>query len=184
MTSPRSSISLAILAAVLFGTSAQNASSQPINPQVYKAEFDKVRKDAEAVARVRVLAAVCTEKSDEGGKKGSVVLQVTLQVLEAEKGPLQKNQVIVISHKVNLPSGPGPGSYGYMGAIRRVPFTPGVKGDVALKWDNERRSYGVVAGWVAEPNGSPAAIPTEVGKAFVAGDSAAVKKDPPAPPQP
>src|SRR5262249_15418602 len=131
-------------------------------------EFDKARQDAEVVAHVRVLAAVCAETAGEG-KARSVTLQVSLQVLDAEKGPLKKNDVVVIKHKVNPPSGPGPGSYGYMGAVRRFPFTPGVKGDVALRWDKEARGYSAVAGWVAEPNNAP--IPTEVGKAFVAGDS-------------
>ena len=71
------------------------------------------------------------------------------------------------------PSGPGPGSYGYMGAVRRFPFTPGVQGSVALNWDKESRRYTNVAGWVPTPNN--AAIPTEVGKAFVAGDTAPAK---------
>src|SRR5262249_21367545 len=103
------------------------------------------------------------------GKNKSVTLQVSLQVLESEKGPIKKNDVLVVTHKVNLPSGPGPGSYGYMGAVRRFPFTPGVEGQVALRWDKDARAYVVIAGWVPAPNN--AAIPTEVGKAFVAGDS-------------
>jgi len=143
--------------------------AQPINPQVFKVKFEEARKDAEVVAAVRVLAATCTETAGEG-KARSVVLQLSLQVLEADKGPVKKNDIVVVRHKVNLPAGPGPGSYGYMGAVRQFPFTPGVRGDVALRWDADSRRYVVVAGWVAEPNG--AAIPTEVGKAFVAGDLA------------
>ena len=150
----------------LIGTSWLAAA--PIPPNAFKDEFDKVKKDAEVVAQVRVLAAVCSETAGEGKNK-SVTLQVSLQVLDVEKGPVKKNEVLVVAHKVNLPSGPGPGSYGYMAAVRRFPFQPGVKGDVALNFDKAKRGYTVVAGWVPEPN--DAAIPTEVGKAFVAGDA-------------
>ena len=94
-------------------------------------------------------------------------------MLDAEKGPVKKNEVLVVSHQVELPSGPGPRSYGYMGALRRFPFTPGVKGDVALRWDKDRKGYVNVAGWVEMPNN--ASIPTEVGQAFVAGDAAPKK---------
>lgn len=141
----------------------------PINPQVFKKKFDEVKKDAEVVADVRVLSAVCTETSGEGKAK-SVTLQLSLQVLESEKGPAKKNDVLVVSHKVNLPAGPGPGMYGYMAAVRQFPFTPGVKGNVALRWDKERRNYVVIAGWVAEPNN--AAIPKEVGAATVLNEAA------------
>src|SRR5262249_19313785 len=142
-------------------------SAQPINPEVYKKQYEEARKDAEVVARVRVVAAVCTAKEGEG-KNQSVTLQVSLQVLDNEKGPIKKNDVLLVHHKVTLPSGPGPGSYGYMGALRRFPFTPGVEGNVALRWDKDARCYAAVAGWVPMPNNT--AIPTEVGKAYVAGD--------------
>jgi hypothetical protein len=141
----------------------------PINPQVYKTKFDAVKKDAEVVAEVRVLSAVCTETAGEGKAK-SVTLQLALQVLDSEKGPAKKNEVLVVSHKVNLPAGPGPGSYGYMGAVRQFPFTPGVKGNVALRWDKEQRRYVAIAGWVPAPNN--AAIPKEVGAVVVMGDGA------------
>jgi hypothetical protein len=144
--------------------------AQPINPKVFKVEFDKVSKDAEVVAKVRVLAAACTATAGEGKQK-SATLQLSLQILESEKGPAKKNDVIVVKHEVPLPSGPGPGSYGYMSALRKFPITPGVQGSVALRWDKEARAYQVMAGWVETPN--DAAIPKEVGKAFVAGDSAA-----------
>jgi hypothetical protein len=158
--------------ALAVGIGPGRLAAQPINPEVYKKEYEAAVKEAEAVAKVRVLAAVCTAVAGEGKSK-SVTLQVSLQVLESEKGPIKKNDVLVVSHKVNLPSGPGPGSYGYMGAVRRFPFTPGVEGQVALRWDKEARSYAVIAGWVPVPNN--AAIPTEVGKAFVAGDTPPAK---------
>ena len=65
--------------------------------------------------------------------------------------------------------------YGWWGAVAQFPFTPGVHGDVALRWDKEGRRYAVVAGWVATPNRDARAIPTEVGKALVAGDAAGAK---------
>jgi hypothetical protein len=154
---------------VFFAPAWLNA--QPINPQVFKKKFEEARKNAELVAKVRVLAAACTEAAP--GKVGPVTLQVVLQVLESEKGPAKKGDLLVVAHKVTPPAGPGPRSYGYMSAVRQFPFTPGVKGDVALRWDNERRGYVVVAGWVEAPNN--AEIPLEVGKAFVAGDGAPPK---------
>jgi hypothetical protein len=141
----------------------------PINPMVFKKKFEDSKKEAEAVAEVRVLSAVCTETAGEGKAK-SVTLQLSLQVLESEKGPAKKNDVLVVTHKVNLPAGPGPGMYGYTAAVRQFPFTPGVKGSVALRWDMEKRQYAVIAGWVPEPNLDAAAIPKEVGKASVASD--------------
>jgi hypothetical protein len=141
----------------------------PINPVVYKNIYESKRKSAEVVARVRVLAAVCTEVVGETPVNRSGTLKLSLQVLAVEKGPVQKNDILIVTHTVRLPGGPGPRSYPYQVAVRQFPFTPGVQGDAALRWDNERRTYVAVTGWVAEPNG--AAIPTEVGKAFVAGDS-------------
>ena len=140
----------------------------PINPQVFKKKFDDAKKDADVVADVRVLSAVCSEAGGEGKMK-SVTLQLSLQVLESERGPAKKNEVLVVTHKVNLPAGPGPGSYGYMAAVRQFPFTPGVKGSVALRWDKERRNYAAIAGWVAEPNN--VAIPKEVGAVGVINES-------------
>jgi hypothetical protein len=145
--------------------------AQAINPQVFKKKFEESRKDAEVVAQVRVLAAVCTEAA--AGKGGPVTLQVALQVLDGEKGPVKKGDVLVVTHKVTPPAGVGPKAYGYMSALRQFPFTPGVKGEVALRWDKERRAYAVVAGWVETPNNAP--IPLEAGKAYVAGDPAAPK---------
>jgi hypothetical protein len=56
-----------------------------------------------------------------------------------------------------------------MAALRQFPFTPGVKGNVALRWDKEARRYVGVAGWVPEPNN--AEIPKEVGKSISVKDS-------------
>jgi hypothetical protein len=139
----------------------------PINPMVFKGRYEEARKTAEVVAQVRVLSAVCTEVG--GGKEApTVTLQLALQVIDAEKGPAKKHDVIVLVHKVGLPTGPGPRAYGYMAAVKQCPFEPGVKGSVALRWDKEQRRYSLLAGWVPEPNGAP--IPREVGKAAVAGD--------------
>jgi hypothetical protein len=165
-------ILLATCIAVLVGTGSGNRlGAQPINPEVYKKQFEEATKDAEIVAKVRVLAAVCTATAGEG-KMRSVTLQVTLQVLDSDKGPAKKNDLLVVKHMVNLPSGPGPGSYGYWGATHRFPFVPGVEGNVALRWDKDTRSYAAIAGWVPAPNKAVTAIPTEVGKAYVAGDMA------------
>jgi hypothetical protein len=138
----------------------------PINPAAFKAQFEQARKSAEVVARVRVLTAVCTAA---GGKasSGVVTLQLALQVLEVDKGPVKRNDLVVVSREVTPPAGPGPRSYAYMAAVRQFPLTPGVRGAVALRWDKEQRRYVALAGWVPEPNGAP--IPTEVGKALVAG---------------
>ncbi len=144
----------------------------PINPKVYKTGFDAAKKDAEVVANVRVLAAVCKAVAGQG-KQRTATLELALQVLEVEKGNVKKNDVLVVSHKVNLPAGPGPGMYGYWASLSQFPFTPGAQGDVALRWDKEGRRYTAVAGWVATPNRDPRAIPTEVGKAVAAGDTAA-----------
>jgi hypothetical protein len=158
--------------AVLLGLGSQaRLAAQAINPQVFKKKFEAARNEAEVVAKVRVLAAACSEAA--AGKGGPVTLQVALQVLDSEKGPLKKGEVVVVSHKVTPPAGPGPRAYGYMSALRQFPFTPGVLGDVALRWDKERRAYVPVAGWVETPNNAP--IPLEAGKAFVAGDTAQPK---------
>jgi hypothetical protein len=156
----------AAVAALLAGETRLTA--QAINPQVFKKKFEESRKEAEVVAQVRVLAAACTEPA--ANKGGPVTLQLALQVLDSEKGPLKKGDVVVVTHKVTPPAGVGPKAYGYMSALRQFPFTPGVKGDVALRWDGERRAYAVVAGWVETPNNAP--IPLEAGKAYVAGDTA------------
>jgi hypothetical protein len=146
----------------------------PINPKAYQMKFDKAREKAEVVASVRVLAAVCTERTGEG-KKGVATLELALQVLTVEKGPVKKNDVLLVAYKVNLPAGPGPGMYGYWGALQQCPCTAGAQGDVALRWDKEARRYALLAGWVPSPNKTLGAVPSEVGKAYVAGDGPAPK---------
>jgi hypothetical protein len=142
----------------------------PINPAAFKDRFEAASKDAEVVGEVRVLAAACTATEGGAGGPATVTLQVSLQMLAPEKGPVKKDEVIVVSHRVTLPAGPGPRAYGYMAALRQFPFTPGVKGSVALNYDKDHRRYVAVGGWVPEPNG--AQIPSEVGKVFTAGDAA------------
>jgi hypothetical protein len=154
----------------MLAASAMALTAAPINPEAHKRIYEEKSKTAEVVALVRVVAATCTEAEGEPGNR-AVTLQLSLQVLEVEKGPVKKNELLVVPHKVTLPAGPGPRSYGYMAALRQFPFPPGVKGHVALNWDKEKRTYTVVAGWVPEPVGSNAAIPTEVGKTFAAGDA-------------
>jgi hypothetical protein len=155
-------------AAILLASA--HVTAAPINPEVFKRQYEDATKDAEVVAQVRVVAAVCSEAVGEA-KNRAVTLQLSLQVLECEKGPVKKNDILVVSHQVTLPAGPGPLAYGYMAAVRKFPFTPGVKGSVALKWDKDRRNYTALAGWVPEPNG--AAIPSEVGKAVSVSDGMA-----------
>jgi hypothetical protein len=179
---------LAALAAVTLAALAwvggeSRLAAGPINPKVYKTKFDEARKGAEVVASVRVLAATCTEAAG-AGKMRSVTLELALQVLEAEKGPVKKNDVVVVRRKVNLPAGPGPGMYGYWAALQQFPFTPGVRGDVALTWNKEARRYDAVAGWVADPNKNPRAIPTEVGKAYTDPGQAGPKMPGPGAPPP
>jgi hypothetical protein len=156
----------ALVVAAWVGSSALRAA--PVNPAVFKQQFDQARKDADVVAEVRALAAVCTAAGK--ANNGRVTLQVALQVLGVEKGPVKKNDILAVSHSVTPAAGPGPRAYGYMAALRQFPFTPGAKGSVALRWDKKHRRYAVVAGWVPNPNNTP--IPTEVGKAAVAGDAA------------
>jgi hypothetical protein len=168
----RESNVIKLLAVVLTAVLAGPVAAQPINPQVFKKRFEEAKKDAEVVADVQVLSAVCTELAG-AGKAKSVTLQLSLLVLDAEKGPAKKNEVLLVAHKVNLPAGPGPGMYGYMGALRQFPFTPGVKGSVALGWDKDARKYTAIAGWVPEPN--HAAIPKEVGQAFAWNDVSKLK---------
>ena len=155
------------LASLSFLLTAVAIVAAPINPMVFKNAYEQKKKDAEVVALARVVAAVCTGVEGEGRAK-TVTLQLSLQVLTPEKGPVKKNELLVVPYKVTLPGGPGPGAYGYMAAVRQFPFTPGVKGNVALNWDKEKRTYVAVAGWVEEANG--AQVPTEVGKAAVAGE--------------
>jgi hypothetical protein len=156
--------------AVLGWATAGRLPAAPINPAAFKERFEAASKDAEVVGEVRVLAAACTATEGGGGDPVTVTLQLSLQMLASDKGPVKKGEVVLVSHRVTLPAGPGPRAYGYMAALRQFPFTPGVKGSVALNYDKDHRRYIPVAGWVPEPNG--AQIPSEVGKVFTAGDAA------------
>jgi hypothetical protein len=165
---------LAAGAALWLGGSARLA-AQPINPQVHKKAYEEAAKTADVVAQVRVIKAVCVAAEGEGKVK-SVTLEVSLQVLASDKGPLKKDEVVVVTRKVQLPSGPGPGSYGYMGEIRKFPFVPGVTGQVALSQPKDKKGYVAVAGWVEMPNGNPNAIPRTVGQAITADNPPPEKK--------
>jgi hypothetical protein len=156
---------LAAVAAVLGGDSSPTASAAPINPMAFKVKFDEAKRRAELVGEVRVLATVCSRAKDD-----QVTLQLCLQLTSVEQGKLKKNDVVVVTHEVPLPAGPGPRAYGYMAAQHQFPFTPGATGSVALNWDKDKRAYAVVAGWVPEPNGEE--IPKEVGKAVMAPNTA------------
>lgn len=147
--------------------------------------LDKAKADADIVVEVRVLNVVCTEARKEEGKLKSVVIQIAMQVRAVEKGPIKKNEIVVVSRQVETPQVvafnsyiPSPKKqfdvlngktvYPGMGGRRDFPLAPGVKGSVALRWDKESRAYIAVAGWVTEPNAE--GIPVEVGKALSAKD--------------
>jgi hypothetical protein len=101
---------LLALAFVVLGAAGSDrfVAAGPINPMAYKQKFEQSKKDAAVVAQVRVLAVVCTEVMGEG-KARTANLQISMQVLDNEKGPIKKNDVLVVPHKVSLPAGPGPG---------------------------------------------------------------------------
>jgi hypothetical protein len=154
---------------IVAGTGANRLWAAPVNPAAFKEAFDAAKKDADVVADVRVVAVVCSEvAAGEGDNPTTVTLQVVLLVEKSEKGTFKKNEVVTVTHKVALPTGPGPRAYGYMAATRKFPFQPGVKGSVALQWKKDDRAYTALAGWVPDPNG--AEIPKEVGKVAVAAE--------------
>jgi hypothetical protein len=142
----------------------------PVDPKTFAEIFEKAKKNAEVVAEARVLTVVCTDVKKEGDKVRSLTLEVALQILAVEKGPVKKNQIVVVTRQLEIPLNPvfAAGVY-WAEAIRQFPLTPGVKGDIALRWDKEGRAYVAVSGWVAKPNG--AEIPKEVGKAISATES-------------
>ncbi len=155
--------------------------------------YEKAKQSADVVAEVRVLTVVCTAaRKDKDGKLKSVTLQIAMQVLAVEKGNVKKNEIAVVSRDVETPqilTGkpgyiPGPpktvdllnGKNGYpnIGFDRHFPMAPGVKGHVALRWDEGSRSHVPIAGWVTETSTSD--IPVEVGKAFSLKDEAMPKQ--------
>lgn len=162
-----SSLFVVLLTFAMFG--APQTTASPVNPQAHKTAFEAAKKDAEAVVDVRVLSVVCTQSDKEGDKVRAVTLQLALQVTGVEKGPLAKNQIVVVSHHVDFPWGPGPGAYGYMATLHRFPFDAGGVGSVALRWDEKARAWQGIAGWVPTPGSG--VIPTEVGQAACAKDA-------------
>ena len=162
-----------IMVMVLVLSLANRAYAPPIPDLVIKGQFEKLSATAEVVAHVRVVAAVCSDvKGDEDNRL--VSLQLALQILDAKKGPVRKNDVVVVRHQVSLRSRKVAPAYDYLNVARGFPFVPGVKGDVALRWDAEQRQYQSVAGFVAAPD-LTTPIPTQPGQVFVAGDMARPK---------
>jgi hypothetical protein len=85
------SLSIVLLFTAFIADASVHA--QAVNPAVFRDAFDKAKGDAEVVADTRVATVVCTE-----AKGGSITLQVALQVvLAVEKGPLKKNEIVVVS---------------------------------------------------------------------------------------
>jgi hypothetical protein len=148
--------------------------------------FEKAKGDGEVVVEVRVLSVLCKMAHRTDGKLASVTIQIAMQVLSVEKGAVKKNDIVVVSRDVDTPQMVTPKSYipappkqvdvlngksiyPGLGANRDFPLAPGVKGNVALRWNKEARVYAGVAGWVAEPNGE--GIPVEEGKSLSVKDS-------------
>ena len=121
-----------IMVMVLVLSLANRAYAPPIPDLVIKGQFEKLSATAEVVAHVRVVAAVCSDvKGDEDNRL--VSLQLALQILDAKKGPVRKNDVVVVRHQVSLRSRKVAPAYDYLNVARGFPFVPGVKGDVALR---------------------------------------------------
>jgi hypothetical protein len=157
------------LAAVAWAGMPGRVAAQAINPKAFKERFDKARQTADVVADVRVVAAACTSAEDAGGGTRKVTLELCLHVLKAEKGPAKSGELLLVTHQVSWNSGPKPVAlYGRQGTLRSFPCVAGVRGEVALRWDEQRRCYTSVAGWVPElPKGAP---PTEAGKVTTAAE--------------
>ena len=120
------------------------------------------------VADVRTLVATCTKAEDVGGGTQKLTLQLALHVLKADKGIARPGELLLVTHEINWNNRPGPALYGRQGTLRSFPCVAGATGQVALRWDNERRCYAVLAGWVPElPRAAP---PQEAGKATVAAE--------------
>ncbi|QVL32830.1 hypothetical protein KIH39_02605 [Telmatocola sphagniphila] len=129
-----------------------------------KKQFESDKKEAEVIAEVRVLSVVCTEASGQDPMERLFELNICLQVLKVEKGSIRKNDLVVVSRSVTTILHP----YADTTFYHKFPVNPGVKENVALKWDVQARRYGIVSGWVAEPFSSGLNFPREVGKAISA----------------
>jgi hypothetical protein len=147
--------------------------AKPASTQAYKKHFESARKNAEVVASVRVLAAVCTRAKNDGGSR-KLTLQLCLQVKKVAKGPPKKGEVLVVTHPITWSSRKGPSAlYARLGTLHSFPCVAGASGEVALRWDARKRCYVSVAGWVPDPpDDSP---PTEAGRATVAAGAPAPK---------
>lgn len=148
-------------------------------------KYEAAKEAGDVVIEVRVLTVVCSAaRKDDDDKLKSVTLQIAMQVLSVEKGPIKKNEIVVVSRDVETPqivtikhynTGTkqvdmlnGKNVYPNIGYSPQFPLAPGAKGNVTLRWDVDRRVYVPTAGWLIEP--SPDGIPVEVGKALSAKD--------------
>jgi hypothetical protein len=148
--------------------------------------FEKAKGDAEVVVEVRVLTTLCTKAHRTDGKLTLGTIQIAMQVLSVEKGAVKKHEIVVVSRDVDtpqiitpkgyIPAPPkqidvlnGKPIYPGLGANRDFPLAPGVKGNVALRWNKETRLYAGVAGWVTEPNEE--GVPVEERKSLSVKDS-------------
>src|SRR4051812_470920 len=70
---------------VIWPVSNPHLAAGPINPAAFEKQYQDARKTAEVDVQVRCLAAVCTATEGEGKMK-TVSLQLSMQVLKADKG--------------------------------------------------------------------------------------------------
>jgi len=158
-----------VAAVAMMGMAGEVGSQEkaPLGVAVFAEGFKRAKKDSDVVAEVRTLAVVCTDAKKQGEEVVGVTLQLAMQVVAAEKGPIKNHEIIIVEFRLEplvtvLPPVRNAGEF-------RFPYTPGVTGSVALRWDEKRRVYVGIAGWVGNPN--YAKIPLEVGKAITATES-------------
>jgi hypothetical protein len=124
--------------------------------------YDTATATADVVAEVRVLSVVCKEaRHDKEGKLLSITLQIAMQVLAVERGGVETNDILVVTRDVETPQMVTITHYNT--GTRTVDLLEGNKGNVALTWDEKRRGYLPLAGWLTER--SLEEIPVEVGDA-------------------
>jgi len=169
----RAALATLLLALFILGSPSRSA-AQAINPQVFKVRFEEKRSKADLVAEVNVLAVACTKSEDAGEGNRKLALDLCLQVVKADKGKAKPGELVLVRHEIDWSSRPGPPAlYARQSTLRSFPCVAGAKGQVALRWDEPRRCYAALAGWV--PELSPGAPPIEQGKATVARESAPQK---------